>query len=571
MCFGFDFYKFNFLKTTLLKGGVIQREDLLNMKKSLLLVILFLVLCISIDADESKLYEIPRTQVIPIQDSESGGQYELYIKLPEKYSEEKDKIYPVIYFTDAVWHIEMLSASTEFIMEDTILVGISWRKDISKDLMEKYGEHASRFSDYSFWKKSNPNHPLLQFGQANNHLDFIRKDVFNYVEKNYRTNPNNRSYFGYSLSGLFGAYILVTEPKTFKNYILGSPSIDLLTKYKVEFTKKKINANVFISRGTMEEEKLSEPISEFVTMLNARNNKNLTIESVVIEGNHGTAFPMTGVRSVTWLSQLKDFRILEGPYLGQKPPSLTPEVFAPRIVSTESHEWGGFFTPDMKEFYFGRKNNKSGKESRLVFKSENNRWQVEPGVGGDLSSDGKTMFFLNQYRDRTDDGWSELKSLGSDFEDIEIMRLTTSSKGTYVLDEFPREGKGNLRYSRLINGEREAPTSFSKEINTGKNNVHPFIAPDESYILWDSERDGGFGESDIYISFLQDDGTWGAAINLGDKINTSTSQRGGYVTPDGKYLFFNSPDASGKGDIFWVDAQIIETLKPKVQTREGGR
>ncbi len=252
---------------------------------------------------------------------------------------------------------------------------------------------------------------------------------------------------------------------------------------------------------------------------------------------------------------------LEGPYLGQKPPGLTPKVFAPGVVSTEHHEWGGFFTPDMKGFYFARKNNTSGKESRMFFKYDNNRWHEEPGVSGDLSSDGKTMFYLNQYRERTNDGWSELKSLGPAFEDIEIMRLTSSLHGTYVFDEFPRDGKGNIRYARLLNGEREAPKSFSKEINTGKNNVHPFIAPDESYILWDSERDGGYGGSDIYISFRQEDGSWGKGINLGDKINTSTSQRGGYVTPDGKYLFYNSPDSSGKGDIFWVDAQIIDDLK----------
>ena len=255
-----------------------------------------------------------------------------------------------------------------------------------------------------------------------------------------------------------------------------------------------------------------------------------------------------------------------GPYIGQKPPGLTPEVFAPGIISTEHHEWGAIFTPDMKEFYFSRKNNKSGKESHFVLKSENNRWhesEVEPGVGGSISPDGKTMFFANQYRERTDDGWSELKSLGSAFEGIDIMRLTTSSKGTYVFDEYPKDGSFVLRYSRLINGEREAPKPLSKEINTGKQNVHPFIAPDESYILWDSTRDNGYGGSDIYVSFRQENGSWGAAINLGDKVNTTTSQRGGYVTPDGKYLFFNSPVSTGNGDMFWVDAQIIETLRPK--------
>ena len=247
---------------------------------------------------------MPRTQAIPIQDSKSKGQYELYIKLPEDYSKNSDKVYPVIYYTDAVWHIEILSASTEFILEDAILVGVSWRKDIADDLQEQYGEHASRFTDYSFWKTGNPKHPKLVFGQANNHLDFIRNDVIKYVEHNYRTDTNNRAYFGYSLSGLFGAYILVTEPDTFKHYILGSPSVDLLTKYKVETTNKNFNANVFISRGTLEEEKLYEPISEFVNSLNARNDNSLSIKSAVIEGSHQTAFPMTAVRAVAWLANL---------------------------------------------------------------------------------------------------------------------------------------------------------------------------------------------------------------------------------------------------------------------------
>ena len=266
-------------------------------------------------------------------------------------------------------------------------------------------------------------------------------------------------------------------------------------------------------------------------------------------------------------SQAEDeLPVLEGPYIGQKPPGLTPEVFAPAVVSTEHRDWGGSFTPDMKEYYFSRRNNKSGETSRFVFKSENNRWresEVEPGVGGSISPDGKTMYSGNQYRERTDDGWSELKSLGSPFEDIRIMRLTVSSKGTFVFDEATGDGNGVLRYSRLVDGKREEPKPFGKEINTGKWTAHPFIAPDESYILWDSERDGGYGDSDLYISFRQQDGSWGAAINFGDKINTDGEDGGGYVTPDGKYLFFCKRCSPPDFEIMWVDAQIIETLRPK--------
>ncbi len=259
-----------------------------------------------------------------------------------------------------------------------------------------------------------------------------------------------------------------------------------------------------------------------------------------------------------------EFPVLEGPYIGQKPPGLTPEVFAPGIVSTEHRDWGGSFTPDMKEYYFTRRNNKSGKTSKVVFKSENNRWHesvVEPRVGGFISPDGKTMHSGKQYRERTDDGWSELKSIGSPFEDIRIMRLTVSLKGTYVFDEATEIG--NIRYSRLIDGKREKPSPFSKEINTGKWTAHPFIAPDESYIIWDSERDGGYGDSDLYISFRQRDGSWGAAINFGDTINTDGEDGGGYVSPDGKYLFFCRRCSPPDFEIMWVDAQIIERLRPK--------
>ncbi len=286
--------------------SLLLARNLMDMNKNIVLVCLSLLVFLSAQARETSDFTLPRIQVVPIKDTQSDRKYELYIKLPEGYSENEDKAYSVIYYTDALWHVELLSGAAEFIMEDAILVGISWRKDIEEDVKQKYGVHASRFEDYSFWKKTNPEHPKLKFGQASNHLDFIRNEVINYVEQNYRTNPNNRSYFGYSLSGLFGAYIIMTQPDTFKSYVLGSPSVQILTEEetKIEFKNKRLNVNVFISHGTLEKEKLSEPIIEFVTSLKARNNKNLSIEHVVIDGSHQTAFPMTGVRGVTWLSNL---------------------------------------------------------------------------------------------------------------------------------------------------------------------------------------------------------------------------------------------------------------------------
>ena len=257
------------------------------------------------------------------------------------------------------------------------------------------------------------------------------------------------------------------------------------------------------------------------------------------------------------------FPLLEGPYLGQKPPGLIPEVFAPGIVSTECVERCGIFSPDLKEFYFIRGCGKYKEDINLMSRYKNNRWS-EPAqsiVGNRpvISPDGKTMHLGNKYRERTNSGWSEIKSLGSPFKDITIMRLSESSKETYYFDDTTK--KGTLRYSRLIDGKHEKPRVLSKQINSGIFTAHPFIAPDESYLIWDSEKENGYGDSDLYISFRQKDGSWGGAINLGDKINSELWDAFGSVTPDGKYLFFHRAVGPNDVDIYWVDAQIIETLK----------
>jgi len=277
---------------------------------------------------------------------------------------------------------------------------------------------------------------------------------------------------------------------------------------------------------------------------------------------------------VSSLSHARDnLQVLEGPYLGQKSPGLTPEPFAPGIVTTKGWEVGARFSLDMDEFYFIRKRLDNKEVESVIYKQKNNQWFETVTQGRNrlpyFSPDGKTMHLGKQYKERTKSGWSDVKELGSPYNEIHIMSLTASSKGTYVFDEATRDGNGVLRYSRLINGKRETPKPLDKAINTGKWNAHPLIAPDESYILWDSEREGGYGDNDLYISFKQQDGSWGEAINLGDKINTEAQEGGPMITPDGKYLFFGrnmgTKDSVGNAnvDTFWVDAQFIKDLRPK--------
>lgn len=264
---------------------------------------------------------------------------------------------------------------------------------------------------------------------------------------------------------------------------------------------------------------------------------------------------------------------LAGPYLGQTPPGDTPKPFAPGVVATSGWDYGLTFMPGLREAYYLREETETKQMQLMRLEQKDDAWFrsiVSPRPGQPvISPDGKTMHLGRRYKAWTATGWTDIQLLDDRFQGLQIMRMTSSTLGTYVFDEVGMPGgNGVLRYSRMVGGERQDPTPFGPEINSGKFNAHPFIAPDETYMIWDGRRDSGFGNSDLYISFRQSDGSWGEAINLGGKVNTDAWEAAAIVSPDGKYLFFNrtvglNSNGDSNVDIMWVDAGIIEALRPK--------
>ncbi len=256
-------------------------------------------------------------------------------------------------------------------------------------------------------------------------------------------------------------------------------------------------------------------------------------------------------------------------YLGQKRPGLTAEPFAPGMISTKGWVLGGDFGPNSKEFYMVNPHQGGYAPKVVVFRKEGRTW-TQHDFMQTHTTDSNRLYRRNQYIERTATGWSEMKSLGPMFEreDWGIMRVTASKKGTYVFDDY--KSNDIIRISRIKDGKRETPQLLGKEINVGKWTAHPNIAPDESYLIWDSEREEGYGDSDIYVTFKQPDGSWGKAINLGDKVNSEHADFSSWISSDGKYLFFwrsvkktradgSTYNESGR---YWVSTQVIENLRP---------
>lgn len=251
--------------------------------------------------------------------------------------------------------------------------------------------------------------------------------------------------------------------------------------------------------------------------------------------------------------------VLKGSYLGQEPPGKTPEIFAPGIVSTGFHERIAAFSPDGKEFYFALWGAPHG--VILFMKQENNQWtkpQVVPFSGQyseefSLSPDGNKIVLCSNrplkgrgepkesYEiwtvDRNETGWGEPKNLGSI-----IGGYPTLSKTGNLYFTSEREGgmgESDIYMSKFVDGVYTEPENLGDSINTHLKEVDSFITPDESCIIF-CRRGDGFGGYDLYISFREADGSWTKAKNMGDKINSGASEICPGISPDGKYLFFTS-------------------------------
>ncbi|MEW5924213.1 MAG: hypothetical protein AB1746_09515 [Candidatus Zixiibacteriota bacterium] len=277
-----------------------------------------------------------------------------------------------------------------------------------------------------------------------------------------------------------------------------------------------------------------------------------------------------------------------GPYLGQNPPGMIPEIFATGIVSTADFEHSKLeFTADGSTYYWAAQpaGNESGSLTQKIWfvKKSNDTWAKPQQLSVDqVGNRSATVFPLTEdiiYIGSGDKSATDAHSLKYDVYRIDkehkmVEKVSEKFPMLKTCWSFSFAKNGNLYYdhpegetydiycSEYSDGVYAEPQKLNSSINDGNTSVQPFVSPDESYLIFCSFRPGGQGIADLYISFRQKDGSWSDARNMGDTINTEMLERFPSVSPDGRYLFFtrNKGEIS---DFYWVDAAIIEKLKPK--------
>jgi len=285
--------------------------------------------------------------------------------------------------------------------------------------------------------------------------------------------------------------------------------------------------------------------------------------------------------------QENNFPDLKGPYLGQNPPGMTPEIFAPDIISTDKREFNSVFSPNGKEFYFTKrsdgvlkmfsmKEEKAGWTKPVLFPYSTKYHDFDMG----FSPDGDQLFFCSTrpapgnsepntgydiwYVQRKGSSWSNPTYIDGPVNNGDKQYYPTLSSDHTLYFSTQRAnslGERDIYKTTLRNGKYGKLENLGPNVNTKNDEGDAFISPDESYIIvCGMGRPDCLGSGDLYISFRKKDGGWTKSKHMGNKINSHYSDYCPYVSPDGKYFFFTSR-RTGADDIYWVDAKVVEALK----------
>jgi hypothetical protein len=263
---------------------------------------------------------------------------------------------------------------------------------------------------------------------------------------------------------------------------------------------------------------------------------------------------------------LPALQTLRGPYAPEKPLS-EPTIFGKDIISTGDSESHPAFTADGATLYFLKNSPAFNFWTICESHFADGKWsapQVTPFSGqysdADpfITADGSKFFFISNR---------PIGNRGPPKEDLDIWMMTKEGSGwsAPVNLGFSVNSKGNEWYptiaadgtlyfgsdreggfgqtdiyrSKLVNGKYATPENLGAPISTAADEYEPLIAPNQDFLIFMAARPDGKGRGDLYVSYYRD-GKWTAPLNLGDKINSAAAEYSPRISPDGRYFFWSS-------------------------------
>ena len=150
-----------------------------------------------------------------------------------------------------------------------------------------------------------------------------------------------------------------------------------------------------------------------------------------------------------------------------------------------------------------------------------------------------------------DGSWSEPSALNINTDEHEAtVNLSIDGQTLYIYKDV--NGNGELFESQLEDDSAgietwSEPKKLGSNINTKAYETHVTITPDGKRLYFISDREGGYGEKDIYFCNRLPNGKWALAQNAGPVLNSDHNEDGVYMHPDGKTMYFSSDGHKSMG------------------------
>ena len=282
------------------------------------------------------------------------------------------------------------------------------------------------------------------------------------------------------------------------------------------------------------------------------------------------------------LSAASKFPRLAGPYLGQQPPGNTPVRFAPAIMDCgQGFHSSIVFSPDLQEAAWCPM--RADRGGLLIARMANGEWgapgEADFGMPAGVldpfyAVDGSKLYFLSfapdapgetereriWYVERTPGGWSAPRLIDEAVRAHPTHWTFSLARNGNLYFTSEIAGGQDIYVARFAGGKYLPPEELGPAVNSGGKEFAPFIAPDESYLIF-ARLGAETRKADLYITYKMLDGSWSRAMDMGPRVNSAGHDLAPYVSPDGRYLFFVSQRERLNG-IYWLKADIIHELRP---------
>ena len=273
-------------------------------------------------------------------------------------------------------------------------------------------------------------------------------------------------------------------------------------------------------------------------------------------------------------------------------------------VNSSDYEYFPVLTADEQTLVFTRNKRRAGgadmQEDFYISFAKDGNWLPAMNLGRPINTDdnegaqtitadGKQLFFIGCNRKRTGLGscdiyrslrngknWREPENLGSPVNSSKWeSQPSVSADGKtlyFVSNRGGGEGGMDIWVTHLApNGKWTNPRNLGDVINTPFSEETPFIHPDGKTLYFTSDGHVGMGGKDIYVTRMDSVGNWSTPKNLGYPINTWNDEQGLFVAASGEYAYFSSDREGGFGKLDIYGFKLYESARPNRVTYVQGR